>query len=54
MPDHDLYVAAGFPCQPFSPMGSRQGLADKFGRGRIFQYELAALSTKRDRAFLLG
>ncbi|MFM7990445.1 MAG: DNA cytosine methyltransferase [Candidatus Fonsibacter sp.] len=30
MPDHDLYVA-GFPCQPFSPMGSRHGLADKLG-----------------------
>ncbi|MFM7989474.1 MAG: DNA cytosine methyltransferase [Candidatus Fonsibacter sp.] len=34
-------------------MGSRQGLADKLGRGRIFQYGLAALSTKRPSAFLL-
>ncbi|MFM7985125.1 MAG: DNA cytosine methyltransferase, partial [Candidatus Fonsibacter sp.] len=50
--DHDLYVA-GCPGQPFSPMGSRQGLADKLGRGDIFRYVLAALSTKRPRAFLL-
>ncbi|MFM7984802.1 MAG: DNA cytosine methyltransferase [Candidatus Fonsibacter sp.] len=33
--------------------GSRQGFADKLGRGRIFQYGLAALSTMRPRAFLL-
>ena len=37
LPDHDLY-AAGFPCQPFSAMGARQGVADKLGRGRIFEY----------------
>ncbi|MFM7982275.1 MAG: DNA cytosine methyltransferase [Candidatus Fonsibacter sp.] len=30
LPDHDL-CGAGFPFQPFSPMGSRQGLADKLG-----------------------
>ena len=27
LPDHDLYVA-GFPCQPFSTMGPREGIAD--------------------------
>ncbi|MFM7987514.1 MAG: DNA (cytosine-5-)-methyltransferase, partial [Candidatus Fonsibacter sp.] len=52
LPDHDLCVA-GFPSQPFSPMGSRQGLADQLGRGRIFRNVLAVLSTKRPRAFLL-
>ncbi|MFM7982815.1 MAG: DNA cytosine methyltransferase, partial [Candidatus Fonsibacter sp.] len=51
LPDHDLYVAR-FPCQPFSPMGSRQGVADKLGRGRLFQYVLAALSTIRPFIFL--
>ncbi|MFM7989956.1 MAG: DNA cytosine methyltransferase, partial [Candidatus Fonsibacter sp.] len=34
-------------------MESRQGLDDNVGRGRIFQYVLAALSAKRPRAFLL-
>ncbi|MFM7983380.1 MAG: DNA cytosine methyltransferase, partial [Candidatus Fonsibacter sp.] len=53
LPDHDLYVA-GFPCQPVSRMGSRQGLADKLGRVRICQYGLAALSTNKPRAFVLG
>ncbi|MFM7980277.1 MAG: DNA cytosine methyltransferase [Candidatus Fonsibacter sp.] len=52
VPYHDLYVP-GVPCQPVSPMGSRQGVADKFGRGRIFEFVLAALNTKRPRAFLL-
>ncbi|MFM7979326.1 MAG: DNA cytosine methyltransferase, partial [Candidatus Fonsibacter sp.] len=52
MPDHDLYVAV-VRCQPFSPMWSRQGLPDKFGRGHICLLILAALSAKRLRAFLL-
>ncbi len=34
-------------------MGSRQGLPDKLGRGHIFRYGLAKLSTKRPRAFLV-
>ena len=52
LPDHDLYVA-GFPCQPFSTMGSRQGVNDKLGRGLIIDHIIAALATKLPRAFLL-
>jgi DNA (cytosine-5)-methyltransferase 1 len=52
LPDHDLYVA-GFPCQPFSDMGLRQGVADRHGRGRIITHIVAALRAKQPRAFVL-
>ena len=52
LPDHDLYVA-GFPCQPFSTMGARQGVRDARGRGLIINHIISALSAKRPRAFLL-
>ncbi|MFM7981336.1 MAG: DNA cytosine methyltransferase, partial [Candidatus Fonsibacter sp.] len=34
-------------------MGSRQGVADKLGRVGICEFVIAALNTKRPRAFLL-
>ena len=49
LPDHDLYVV-GFPCQPFSTMGSSQVLDDPFGRGLIIEHIIAALATKLPRA----
>jgi len=52
LPDHDLYVA-GFPCQPFSTMGARQGVRDAKGRGLIINHIISALAAKRPRAFLL-
>ena len=52
LPDHDLYVA-GFPCQPFSTMGSRLGVDDPSGRGLIIEHIIAALAAKMPRAFLL-
>ena len=52
LPDHDLYVA-GFPCQPFSTMGARQGMRDARGRGLIINHIISALAVKRPRAFLL-
>lgn len=50
IPDHDL-LCAGFPCQPFSIIGNRQGFADT--RGTLF-FEIARiLSEKRPTAFIL-
>jgi DNA (cytosine-5)-methyltransferase 1 len=52
IPDHDLYVA-GFPCQPFSTMGLREGVQDRLGRGTIVDHVLAGLREKMPRAFIL-
>lgn len=52
LPEHDLYVA-GFPCQPFSSMGKRQGVHDSQGRGLIIDHIVAALGAQRPRAFIL-
>ncbi len=50
IPDHDL-LFAGFPCQPFSIIGSRLGFEDT--RGTLF-FEIARiLKAKRPRAFVL-
>lgn len=51
VPEVDLYVA-GFPCQPFSSAGHRQGFADSQGRGAIFQFLYQYLRAKRPRAFV--
>lgn len=50
IPDHDI-LFAGFPCQPFSIIGSREGFAD--ARGTLF-FEIARiLEDKQPRAFVL-
>lgn len=50
IPDHDLLLA-GFPCQPFSVIGKRQGFADT--RGTLFFDIARILDTKRPAFFLL-
>lgn len=50
VPDHEI-LFAGFPCQPFSIIGSQTGFAD--ARGTLF-FELAKIiQTKRPMAFVL-
>ena len=51
IPDHDVLLA-GFPCQPFSIIGSRKGFNDT-NRGTLF-FEIARiLEAKRPHAFIL-
>ncbi len=51
IPDHDLLLA-GFPCQPFSMIGQRQGFNDQ-KKGNLFFYLLNILKNKQPKAFLL-
>ena len=50
VPDHDLLMA-GFPCQPFSHAGLRQGFGDD--RGGIFQKIAQIVASKRPKVVLL-
>lgn len=52
VPPHDILLA-GFPCQPFSVMGWRQGFDDERGRGNLFLYLADIISTHRPQAFVL-
>jgi DNA (cytosine-5)-methyltransferase 1 len=51
VPDHEVLVA-GFPCQPYSIAGLRQGLKDERG-GDVFLAILKILKEKKPQAFLL-
>lgn len=52
LPDIDLYIC-GFPCQPFSHAGNRQGVDDEKGRGNLFWYCLDVIAKKQPSYFLL-
>ena len=50
IPDHDILLA-GFPCQPFSIIGDKQGFEDT--RGTLFFDIVRILKQKQPSAFLL-
>lgn len=52
LPKFDILLA-GFPCQPFSIAGYRQGFKDEKDRGNLFFRIAEILETRKPKAFLL-
>ena len=52
LPEFD-FLLAGFPCQPFSVAGYRQGFKDQKGRGNLFFYIARIIEERRPEGFLL-
>lgn len=52
LPEFD-FLLAGFPCQPFSVAGYRQGFQDQKGRGNLFFYIARIIKERRPEGFLL-
>ena len=50
IPDHDL-LTGGFPCQPFSSAGKKEGIQDS--RGTLFRSIVEVLREKRPQFFVL-
>lgn len=51
-PDFDLFTG-GFPCQPFSTVGKRQGQEDERGRGTLFGDIVRICEVKQPKYILL-
>ena len=49
IPDFDILIG-GFPCQPFSIAGHREGFNDKKGRGNVFFEIVRILKDKKPGA----
>ena len=52
LPDFDLFTG-GFPCQPFSTVGKRQGQEDERGRGTLFGDIIRICEVKQPKYILL-
>lgn len=52
LPDFDLFTG-GFPCQPFSTVGKRQGVLDERGRGTLFGDIVRICEVKKPKYILL-
>lgn len=52
IPAHDI-ICAGFPCQPFSQAGKREGFNDSKQRGTLFDYICAIVAEHRPKYLLL-
>jgi DNA (cytosine-5)-methyltransferase 1 len=52
LPEFD-FLLAGFPCQPFSVAGYRQGFKDEKGRGNLFFYIARIIEERQPEGFLL-
>lgn len=52
IPPHDI-ICAGFPCQPFSQAGKREGFNDTKQRGTLFDYICAIVAAHRPKYLIL-
>ena len=52
IPAHEI-LCAGFPCQPFSQAGKRQGFDDEKDRGNLFDYICNILEEHKPRYVIL-